>query len=172
MMRVLLVLLVVLFASAAYANTGWSGRGWGYEPIIDSVTALCIWIGLTILVETTVLYLARPVRETGPRLAKSLKRLSWNGVLGVVVVINLASAVVGTLAAFLSPFLIDSNTSTEGAILLVALFHFVGSVVVEMMVASLLVVFTSKVFLAIFAGNMISYSIMLLLILHHNGFMI
>jgi len=153
----ILLATLALLAAPLAANSGWA-----YHSTVSSLLPLAVWISLTLLIETTILYTARPVRVVKRHKVASLQRLGWNGVVLVVVGMNIASAVIGLLFLALS----EHHFLPKLGIWPLLLGHLALSVLIESLFVWRCVVFTPRVFAAVAVGNTLSYSIPAILYLY------
>jgi len=147
-----MILVLVLCAATLSANTGW-----GHEVYVQFIFLLGAWVSVTLIIETFALSLARPVRVLQRYDVSMLQRAGWSYLLLVVLLMNVVSGALGTLASYLVAITVGSKDYVGTSLILVVLTHLTASVIIEAFVVSRMLVFTGGVFVAVLAGNLISY---------------
>jgi hypothetical protein len=160
----LMILALVLCAGTLSANTAW-----GHQVFMQHAFVLGVWVSLTLLVETIALAMARPVRAIRRGDVHELQRAGWNYLLLVVLLMNVVSGALGTLASYLVAVTFGSDDYIDTSIALVVLTHFTATLVIEVLVVSRMLVLTGWVFTAVFVGNLISYSMPIAFMLYIAG---
>jgi len=165
--RCLLVSAIAVCAAGLSANSSWNPslwprHVWGYESLISWLLGLSVLVSATLLLETLALFLAKPVRPVGKGAERQLRRVGWNRVLGIVILINVVSFLIGTPVALAATIAMGESGFSE---LLVAyyLLNFVVTLLIESLVVSSIVVWTSRVFFALFLANLVTASLPIVL---------